>query len=183
LGSTVEQTPFYAEALQIIEDACEGELKFVLYEPGEHPFEIGDFLPAIRDGNFDLCYQEQGWASGVEPILMGMRLPLFFGGGSFDEYYFVADDPQVRSLLYEEPLKTRWNAIPILWVNEGICYFYGTKFYRSFEDTKGQIFRGWGTDTTAVTEAIGGVATVIPYSEAYTAMARGVATGSPLGIF
>ena len=163
---------WFYELMPEIKDATGGQLEFKYLIPGEHPFSIVDLLTALRDGKGDVAEVAGGFASGHDPRLAVLDLPLLIPQGDLAltrEIFGVFADSYLKDVWAEWGVEL---LIPTFW---GPQHLYTKDVWvDDFDDLSGVKVRTWSPETADLIATMGGIPMQIAWGEVYTSLQTGL---------
>jgi len=156
----------------LVEQATGGSLKIELFALGEHPYDTGAMLTAVRDGDAQIVDIWGNFMSGAEPALCVTDLPLLSPEPSGLRPVF----DKLASEVYK-PIWDRWNAECLLPFNFRPMQYLGDEPIESMNGLKGKKIRAWSPELAKWVEILGGTPVTMPFSEALSGFATGLAQG------
>lgn len=168
---------FMQTYIQNLEKELNGQIKFIAFQPGEHPYGVGDVMKAVRDGVMQIGFSLNIYTQSFFPQMGLQELPFIFG--STDEFRALLEDPQyqdvVRYILLE-PLE-KWNQTAVGWYPMDGYMFAGPKFIEDFNSFDGLRIRVYSEPMSHMIKLFGGSPVNIVWDEVYTALQRKMADG------
>ena len=165
----------WVEATERIKVRTDGLLDIRYVPNGALPIKPEDWLRAVSDGELAICNIVAGYHAGDYPILAFLEVPLVYTNMLEREIVYR----EVLPVYEREMAKENIKLLP-LWLAGG--YAMVTREPVDLMNLDGTQIRTYGTTVPKILEATGGVGVPIAWSEAYTALERGVVDGILTGV-
>lgn len=158
-----------------IKEKSGGKLLIEPYYAGSLGYKSPEYLKVLKDGLVDMAELSPPHIMGSEPLLGACVLPFTYF--SYDKYYDFAHKTLIPVI--SGVIEKKWNVKIIGNLMYAQTGFYSQKGIKSEEDFKGLQIRAMTGFDTSIYSAVGGMPTVIPWAELYTALQRKVVTSMP----
>ena len=177
-------TPFGAESyggkgtawiIERIKEKSGGRLLIEPYYAGSLGYKSPEYLKVFKDGLVDMAELSPPHIMGSEPLFGACVLPFTYF--SYDKYYDFAHKTLLPTI--SGVIEKKWNVKIIGNLMYAQTGFYSQKAIKSEADFKGLQIRAMTGFDTKIYSALGGMPTVIPWAELYTALQRKVVTSMP----
>ena len=152
-----------------------GKLLIEPYYAGSLGYKSPEYLKIFKDGLVDMAELSPPHVMGSEPLFGACVLPFTYF--SYDKYYDFAHKTLIPTV--SGVIEKKWNVKVIGNLMYAQTGFYSQKAIRSEADFKGLQIRAMTGFDTKIYSAVGGMPTVIPWAELYTALQRKVVTSMP----
>jgi len=179
LGSpAADRMPGLAKEIEI---ATNGQLKIDVFIPGEHPYQLGDQLKAVSDGEVQMSFIIAGYVSGLEPSFMPVDLPLLIPAGRFDIY---------RSLFkkfsdgYYNDVFNEWGVHLVLYsLTPSQNYYFKNLWMEDKNSLKGKKVRSWSKEVSNLITLMGGIPVTLAYEDILSGLQTGLIDGTTTNFF
>lgn len=178
LTPTISYVPLYQELIDNIAERSDGRLTINLLTFGEHPFEGGELITAVRDGIVEMGNATDAYISAQSPAMGFMALPFLFD--SLDhakEVYEALREPHFGQILSEE-----YNSELVLGFLISGAAVHADAPLDSLSALDGRSIRVFGRESGQMIELLGGTPATVSFGELYTALQRGTIDGALTGM-
>ena len=158
-----------------IKEKSGGRLLIEPYYADSLGYKSGEYLKIFKDGLVDMAELSPPHVMGSEPLFGACVLPFTYF--SYDKYYDFVHETLIPIL--SSVIEEKWNIKIIGNLMYAQTGFYSQKPILSEADFKGLQIRAMTGFDTQIYSVLGGMPTVIPWAELYTALQRKVVTSMP----
>jgi len=154
------------ELAQRFSERTNGAYQIKVY-PGEQLVKVPEIMDAIRTGAVEMASIGLGIFAGLDPGLA--EVPLLYNNVRANA---AACKPSAD--LYNEILKGKLNQVALAIYTTGAQELISKKPVKTLADWKGLLVGATNPETAALTTALGGSPVVIPWTECYSNLEKGV---------
>jgi TRAP-type C4-dicarboxylate transport system substrate-binding protein len=154
------------ELAQAFSDRTDGAYQIKVY-PGEQLVKVPETMDAVRSGTVEMASIGLGIFAGLDPGLA--EVPLLY-----DNVRANAAACRPSAELYNEILEGKLNQKALGIYTTGAQEMISTKPVKTLADWKGLLVGATNPETAALTTALGGSPVVIPWTECYSNLEKGV---------
>lgn len=158
-----------------IKEKSGGKLLIEPYYAGSLGYKSPEYLKVFKDGLVDMAELSPPHVMGSEPLFGACVLPFTYF--SYDKYYDFAHKTLIPTI--SGVVEKKWNVKIIGNLMYAQTGFYSQKPINSEADFNGLKIRAMTGFDTKIYSVLGGMPTVIPWAELYTALQRKVVTSMP----
>lgn len=154
------------ELAQAFSERTDGAYQIKVY-PGEQLVKVPETMDAVRSGTIEMASIGLGIFAGLDPGLA--EVPLLY-----DNVRANAAACKPSADLYNEILKEKLNQVALGIYTTGAQELISKKPVKTLADWKGLLVGATNPETAALTTALGGSPVVIPWTECYSNLEKGV---------
>lgn len=143
-----------------------GQYQIKVY-PGEALAKIPEYLDAVRTGAVEMCSVGLGIFAGLDPGLA--EIPMLYDNVRANA---AAVRPSLE--LYNQILMGKLNQMAVAGYTTGAQELISTKPVKTLEEWDGLLVGATNPESAALTTSLGGSPVVIPWTECYSALEKGV---------
>jgi len=154
------------ELAQRFSERTNGAYQIKVY-PGEQLVKVPETMDAVRTGTVEMASIGLGIFAGLEPSLA--EVPLLYNNVRANA---AACRPSIE--LYNEILEGKLNQVALAAYTTGAQELISKKPVKTLADWKGLLVGATNPETAALTTALGGSPVVIPWTECYSNLEKGV---------
>jgi TRAP-type transport system periplasmic protein len=178
LTPSISYVPIYEEMIDAIETRSEGRLSISLLTFGQHPFEGGEIMTAVRDGAVQMGNTADAYVSAQEPAIAFMGLPFLFNDiAHAKRVYGELEDAYFGKILAE-----KYNSRLLLGFLISGAAIHADVPLDSLDALDGRKIRVFGKESGQMIELLGGTPVTVSFGELYTALQRGTINGALTGM-
>lgn len=178
LTPSISYVPIYEEMIDAIEERSEGRLTINLLTYGQHPFEGGEIMTAVRDGVVQMGNTADAYVSAQEPAIAFMGLPFLFDDiGHAKQVYGALKDDYFGQILSE-----KYKSTLLLGFLISGAAIHADVPLDSLDALDGRKIRVFGKESGQMIELLGGTPVTVSFGELYTALQRGTINGALTGM-
>ena len=178
LTPAISYVPLYQEMLDAIAERSEGRLTINLLTYGQHPFEGGELISAVRDGIVEMGNATDAYVSAEAPAIGFMALPFLFDNlDHAKDVYEALREPHFGRILGE-----RYNSDLVLGFLISGAAIHADVPLDTLDALNGRSIRVFGRESGRMIELLGGTPVTVSFGELYTALQRGTINGALTGM-
>lgn len=178
LTPSISYVPIYEEMIDAIEQRSDGQLTINLLTYGQHPFEGGEIMTAVRDGVAQMGNTADAYVSAQEPAIAFMGLPFLFNDiGHAKKVYAELEEDYFGKILEE-----KYNSKLLLGFLISGAAIHADVPLDSLDALNGRKIRVFGKESGQMIELLGGTPVTVSFGELYTALQRGTINGALTGM-
>jgi len=151
---------------QQFSDRTDGAYQIKVY-PGEQLVKVPETMDAVRTGTVEMASIGLGIFAGLDPGLA--EVPMLYNNVRAN-----AAACKESADLYNEILKEKLNQVALAIYTTGAQELISTKPVRTMSDWNGLLVGATNPETAALTTALGGSPVMIPWTECYSNLEKGV---------
>lgn len=178
LTPSISYVPIYKEMIDAIEERSEGRLSINLLTYGQHPFEGGEVMTAVRDGVVQMGNTADAYVSAQEPAIAFMGLPFLFNDINHAKKVYG----ELRDEYFGEILSEKYKSRLLLGFLISGAAIHSDVPLDSLDALDGRKIRVFGKESGQMIELLGGSPVTVSFGELYTALQRGTINGALTGM-
>lgn len=178
LTPSISYVPIYQEMIGNIQERSEGRLTINLLTFGQHPFEGGEVMTAVRDGVVQMGNTADAYISSQAPEMAFMGLPFLFDDLNHAKATYAA----LKDDYFGKILSESYNSELLLGFLISGAAIHADVPLDSKDALDGRKIRVFGKESGQMIELLGGTPVTVSFGELYTALQRGTINGALTGM-